>query len=100
MSMRRFVAVGAFLGVAVGLGGCRLALDQRFSDSRVEEAAISEVRIVGDAGEVVLDHTGTATQIDRTVFYDEDHKPTTRFDNVDSGVLTLNTSCAKTGCAI
>jgi len=100
MSMRRFVAVGAFVGLTIGLGGCRLAVDQRFSDSRVEEAAISEVRIEGDAGQVVLDRTGTTTQIDRTVFYAEDHKPSTRFDRVENGVLILNTSCAKTSCAI
>jgi DUF4097 and DUF4098 domain-containing protein YvlB len=100
MSIQRFVAVGALLGLAVGLGGCRLSVNQRFSDSRTEEAAVSEVRIVGDSGEVVLDRTGTTTQIDRTVLYDEDHKPSTRFDSVENGVLTLNTRCAKTACAI
>jgi hypothetical protein len=35
MSMQRFVAVGAFIGLAIGLGGCRFAGEQRFSDSRI-----------------------------------------------------------------
>ncbi len=98
--MRYLVAGTALVGLAAltTLTGCR-ALNQSFSDSRTEQASITEVRIEGGSGAVTVEHSGTATQIDRTVYYD-DKKPTNRFDRVEGSVLILNTTCARHACDI
>ena len=98
--MRSLVAGTALVGLAAitTLTGCR-ALNHSFSDSRTEQASITEVRIEGDSGGVIVEHNGSATQIDRTVYY-EDKKPTGRFDRVEGNVLILNTTCARRSCDI
>jgi Toastrack DUF4097 len=80
------------------VSGCG-PLHARFEDSRTEEAAIDEVRIEGSSGAVLLERSGTVTQIDHTVSYTHE-KPTARFDRVAGGVLNLNTNCAQRECSI
>jgi DUF4097 and DUF4098 domain-containing protein YvlB len=92
MSRRRVVAFGVLVGLTIVTTGCDAGLTNRFSDSRVEESTITEVRIKGGSGSVVLDRSVEKVMIERTVHYGET-KPTQRYDSTASGVLTLNTSC-------
>ena len=92
MSRRRVVAFGVLFGLTLVTTGCDAGLTNRFSDSRVEEATVTEVRIQGGSGSVTLDRGDAKVSIERTVRYGET-KPTQRYDTVSAGVLTLNTSC-------
>ena len=99
MSMRLLVAGTALVGLAglTVLTGCR-TFSENFSDTRTESASINEVRIQGSSGSVQIE-PGSATQIDRTVYY-QDRKPTARTDRVEGHVLILDTTCQPRQCSI
>jgi hypothetical protein len=90
--------VAGLLGAGLAgmsLAGCRMNIGfERFSDTRTEAATLSDVRLAGDSGSVLIERTSDVhgVEIRRTVHY-HGTKPTARKDSIDGTRLVLDTNC-------